>query len=178
MSDAGPSVARFDFANGALRGTHLMLYANCLVHRGDAQLETLPLATIASVRVAFERDPRAMRWGIALLIVALVVLLMSAPLATFSGNAAGELAAAGGQGVARALQALFRLLELLATLLPVLALATAIGGAALAGFGWLGNTRLSVIFAGYERDYSARGRNPQLLDFSEALAGQLMSSRR
>jgi hypothetical protein len=178
VTEIGSAVSRFDFSNGALRGSHLTLYSNCLVHRGDAQLETLPLATVASVRVAFERDPRKMKWGAALLLVALLLLVISGPLASFSAGAAGEMAAAGGQGVARALQALFRVLELVAALLPILALITAVGGAALAAFGWLGSTKLTVTFAGYERDYPARGRNTQLLDFSEALATQLMSLKR
>jgi len=58
VSQAGAPIARFDFAGGALRGTHLTLYPNCIVHRGDAQLETVPLAAIASARVGFERDAR------------------------------------------------------------------------------------------------------------------------
>ena len=178
MTDAGVAVSHFDFSNGALRGSHLTLYSNYLVHRGGAQLETLPLATVASVRVAFERDLRKMRWGVVWLLVAFFLLAVAEPLGSFAGGAAGEMAVAGAQGVARALQALFRLLELVATLLPVLALASAAAGAALAAFGWLGRTTLTVSFAGFERDYPARGRNTQLLDFSEELAGQLISLRR
>lgn len=178
VSEAGAALARFDFSNGLLRGSHLTLYPNCLVHRGESLLETLPLATVGAVRVVFERDPRSMRWGMGLLFVALVLLAVSGPLATFASGAAGEMAAAGGQGVARALQALFRFLEAVAAFLPVLALAAAVAGAALAGFGWLGSTTLSVLFGGHERRYPARGRNAQLLDFTEALARQVTSLKR
>jgi hypothetical protein len=178
VSETGTSLSRFDFANGELRGSHLTLYANCLVHRSDVTLETLPLATVASVRVAFERDPRRMGWGAGLLVLALLLLLVSGPLGVFASGAAGEMANAGGQGVARVLQALFRALELVAGALPLLALLTALGGAALAALGWLGSTKLTVTFAGYERDYPARGRDTQLLHFSEALAEQLMSLKR
>src|SRR2546423_899704 len=115
-----------------------------------------PLASMASVRVLFERDSRRIGWGVALLLLGLLLLAVSAPLATFAGGAAAEMAAGGGQGVARALQALFRVLEALANFLPVPAALTAAGGVALGVLGWLGNTRLSVIFAGHERDYPAR----------------------
>src|SRR5205807_1388713 len=79
-----------------------------------AHLETLPLASIASVRVAFERDERKLGWGAALVIVALLLLGISAPLAAFAGGAAAELAAGGTQGVGRALQGFFRVVGALA----------------------------------------------------------------
>src|ERR1700716_902624 len=141
MSDAGPAITRFDFAVGGLRGTHLTLYANCLVHRGGAHLETLPLASIASVRVAFERDERKLGWGAALVIVALLLLGISAPLAAFAGGAPAELAAGGTQGVGRALQEFFRVIEALANALPWLAMVVVLGGIALGVLGWLGSTK-------------------------------------
>src|SRR2546427_11103986 len=98
MSDAGPAITRFDFAAGGLRGTHLTLYPNCLVHRGYAHLETLPLASIASVRVAFERDERKLGWGAALVIIALLLLGIAPPLAAFPRGAAAGLAAGGATG--------------------------------------------------------------------------------
>ena len=67
MSDteAGPAITRFDFTGGLLRGSHFTLYSTCLVHRGSAHLETLPLACIASLRVAYERDSRKIAEDIA-----------------------------------------------------------------------------------------------------------------
>ena len=178
MSDPGSAIARFDFSSGLLRGSHLTLFPGCLVHRGDAGLETLPLAAIASVRVAFERDAGRLAWGGVFLLFALLLLAISAPLAAFAGSAAGEMAAAGGQGVARALQGVFALLEFVASLFPILAALIALGGIALGTFGWLGNTRLTLTLAGYERIYPARGRNTSLVDFAELLAEQLMALKR
>lgn len=178
MSEAGAPIARFDLSGGALRGSHLTLYASCLVHQGAGLLETLPLGTIASVRVAFERDERKLRWTAGLLLAALLLFAISAPLGTFAGGAAAELAGAGAQGVARVLHAVFVLLEALANLLPVLAGLTAVGAVALGVLGWLGSTRLTVAFAGYEREYPARGRDTKLLDFTELLAAQVVAATR
>src|SRR2546430_8794407 len=127
MSDAGPAITRFDFAAGGLRGTHLTLYPNCLVHRGYAHLETLPLASIASVRVAFERDERKLGWGAALVIIALLLLGIATPLAAFAGGAAAELAAGGAQGVGRAPQGFFRAVGAFANAVPVPAIGVAAG---------------------------------------------------
>ena len=143
-TDAGPAITRYDFTRGALRGTHFTLYANCLIHRGENHLETLPLAAIASLRVAYERDARRLGWGVALLIVALLLFAVSGPLAELAGTASAEMAA----------------------------------GIALGVVGWLGNTTLVLDFAGSERVYPVRGRNPGLLDFSEAVCERLMSLKR
>ena len=177
-SDAGPAITRYDFTSGTLRGTHFTLYANCLVHRSDNHLETLPLAGIASLRVAYERDTRKIGWGVALVIVALVLLAVAGPLAAVAGGAAAEMAAAGGHGVAQALYALFRFIWSVANALPFVALATALGGIALAVLGWLGRTKLVLDLSGSERVYPVRGRNPGLLDFSEAVCERLMSLKR
>ena len=178
MSEAGAAVARFDFANGELRGSHLILYQGCLVHRGGYVLETLPLATIASVRVAFERDGRRLGWGVALLVVALLLFAVSGPLEMLAGEAASQMAAAGSQAVAHALLVFFRLLQAAAGLLSPLAALVAAAGAALAALGWFGGTRLVVTFAGYERDYPVRGRDKALLDFAELLAEQVIALKR
>lgn len=179
MTDPGPPIARFDFPRGGpLHGTYLTLYPNCLVHQGGGLLETLPLRAIASVRVAFERDERKLRWGIGLLIVALIVFAVAAPLGSFAAGAAGELAGAGGQGVARLLQAFFSALQAGASMLPVVAALVAAGGMALGGLGWLGTTRLTLALAAHEREYPARGRDTKLLDFTELVAAQVVSAPR
>ena len=177
-SDAGPAISRYDFTGGPLRGSHFTLFANCLVHRSDSQLETLPLGGIASLRVAYRRDTRKFGWGVALVLAALVVFALSGPLAELATAASAEMAAAGSHGVARALHALFRSLWAFANALPFIAFATALGGIALAVFGWLGSTTLVLDLAGSERSYAVRGRNPGLLDFSEAVAERLMSQKR
>jgi hypothetical protein len=177
MSEAGAAITRFDFSSGLERGSSMTLYANCLVHRSDFFLETLPLASLASVRVAFERNVRWMVWGGVLLFVALVLLLVSGPLAVLAETAAGEVSV-NATGVAAALATFFRILEALARALPWLAALLILGGGALGTFGWLGGTFLTLTFAGGERLYIVRGRNTRLLDFAEAIAQRLMLLRR
>jgi hypothetical protein len=177
LSEAGPAIARFDFKTGLQRGSSLTLYANCLVHRSASHLETLPLASFASVRVAFERNVNWMVWGGVLVLFSLVLLALSGPLASFAGSAASEVSA-NATGVAAALATFFRILEAIGNALPWFAGLIALGGGALGGFGWLGGTFLSVTFAGGERIYEVHGRNTLLLDFAEAIAGRLMMLRR
>jgi len=177
-NDAGPAITRYDFTSGALRGTHFTLYPNCLVHRSEGRLETVPLACIASLRVAYERDPRKAGWGIALGLIALMLFAVSGPLAELAGAAAAEMVAAGGHGVARALHGLFSFLWSVAKALPFVAVALAAGGIALGVLGWLGRTTLVLDLAGSERLYPVRGRNADLLDFSEAICERLMSLKR
>jgi hypothetical protein len=178
MSEPGAAIARFDFISGEQRGSHLTLFAGNLVHRGDSHLETLPLATIASVRVSFQRNVSLMGWGAALLLAAVFMLLAASPVAGVAAAAAADVGSAGGHGVARALYNLFRTIEALANALPIAALAAVLGGGALAVFGWLGNTILTLSFAGTERAFAVRGRSTRLLDFTEAVAERLMQVRR
>lgn len=177
-SEPGPAISRYDFPSGALRGSHFTLYPTCLVHRSDAHLETVPLAGIASLRVAYERDLRKLGWGVGLLVVALILFLVSGPLAGAAAAAAEEMAAAGTHGVARALHALFLFLLAVANALPLAAFACLLGGLALGALGYLGSTTLVLDLAGSQRRYPVRGRNAGLLDFAEALGERLMSLRR
>jgi hypothetical protein len=178
MSETGPAITRFAFNNGRLRGTHLTLYPTCLVHRSASHLETLPLAGVTAVSVAFRRDTRKLGWGIALVVVALLLLAIASPIGSFASGAAGEMASAGAQGVAGALHGFFRLLEFFASLLPVVALGCVIGGGALCALGWLGSTTLAIGLPGAERIYPARGRDTTLLEFAEALSERLMLLKR
>lgn len=178
MSETGPALTRFAFTSGTLRGTHLTLYPTCLVHRSDNHLETLPLAGMTAVRVAFRRETGKLGWGIALVVLALLLLAIAGPIGSFASGAAGEMASAGPQGVPRALHGFFRLLEAVASLLPVLALACVIGGGALCALGWMGSTLLAVSLPGSERLYAARGRDTPLLEFAEALSERLMLLKR
>jgi hypothetical protein len=177
-TEAGPALTRFDFTGGLLRGSHFILYSTCLVHRGSAHLETLPLARIASLRVAYERDSRKIGWGVSLLVIALILFVISGPLADALAAAAADMAAAGASGVARALHGLFRFFWSLASALPFVAFACLLGGIALVVLGWLGRTMLVLDLAGSQRTYAVRGRNSGLLDFSEALSERLMSLKR
>lgn len=177
MSDAGAAVARFDFASGPMRGSHLTLYTTCLVHRGASRLETLPLVTVAAVSVAFVRDFRRLGWGIALVFLALLLFVVSGPLISISAVAAGDVAA-GTSGVAVALHALFRILEAIGHALPALGGVAAIGGGALGVLGWLGGTTLILTFAGGDRVYAVNGRNTMLLDFAETVSEKLMQVKR
>lgn len=177
MSETGPALTRFGFTRGMLRGTHLTLYPTCLVHRSDTHLETLPLAAMTAVSVAFRRNGRKLGWGITLIVIALALLALAGPLDRFASDAATELAKSD-QGVGKALHALFRFLMAAASLLPVAALACVIGGGALCALGWLGSTILLVSLPGAERMYPVRGRDTLLLDFAEALSERLMLLKR
>jgi hypothetical protein len=173
MSEAGPAVTRFAFTNGALRGTHLTLYPTCLVHRSDTHLETLPLAGVTAVRVAFERHVGQLGWGISLVVAALLMLAIVGPLGSFASTAL----ASGPQSVP-VMDAIYRLLVAIASLLPVAALACVISGGALCVLGWMGSTALVVGLPGAERFYRSRGRDTMLLDFAEALSERLMVLKR
>jgi hypothetical protein len=173
MNETGPALTRFAFASGMLRGTHLTLYPTCLVHRSDTHLETLPIAAMTAVSVAFRRDARKLRWSIMLIVIALLLLAVSGPLDRFAADAATDMAKSE-QGVGKALYGFFRFLTALASSLPVAALACVIGGGALCALGWIGSTTLLVSLPGAERSYLVRGRNTLLLDFAEALSERLM----
>jgi hypothetical protein len=171
------ALTRFDFTTGSNRGSQLMLYPRCLVHRSESQLETVPLSRVTAIKVSFERNARRLGWGIAAVVAALVLLAISGPLGSLAHGAAQDMAASG-QGVARALYSLFRFIELVAALLPAIALAGAVGGAMLAVLGWRGATTLTIVLGGAERAYSVRGRDTRLLDFAEMAAERLMSTAR
>lgn len=175
--DSQAPLLRFDFRSGALRGSQLMLYPRYLLHRSDTHLETVPLARITALRVAFEREPQRLGWGIALVVLALILLAISGPIGRVAHDAAQEMMASG-QGVARALYGLFRFIEVIAALLPAIALAAALGGAALGVLGWRGSTTFTLVLGGTEREYCVRGRDTLLLDFAEMAAERLMASAR
>jgi hypothetical protein len=173
MTETGPAITRYAFTSGLLRGTYLTLHPTCLVHRGDNHLETLPLAGITALRVAFQRDTRKLGWGIALIVIALLLLAIAGPLGKFASTAM----ATGAQSVP-VMAYIYRLLEVVATVMPVAALGCVIGGAALCALGWMGATQLLVSLPGSERLYTARGRDSALLDFAEAFSERLMLLKR
>ena len=171
MSGAAP-LQRFSLGGGA----DLSLHVDCVVYRAPNEVETLPLAAVTAVRVAFERDSRRIGWGAALVVLAALLFLLAGPLGRWASAAAGEIASAGGLGgVARALEILFAALEALASALPVLALACAAGGGMLGALGWRGDTVLYLSLPGSERVYSVRGLSSQLMEFAEMLAARLIA---
>ena len=138
MAESGTAITRFDFTSGPSRGTHITLYPTCLVHRGDAGLETIALDTLAAVRVQFQRNLGSIGWAAALLVLALVLFAISGPLASVAAAAAAELASATS-GVAAALHGVLRVVEAVANALPGLAFIVLLGAAALAALGFIGH---------------------------------------
>jgi len=167
-------LAEFQIGSGAQRGSRLSLYANRLVHQGGDSMETVPLAQLAAVRVAFERDPAKLNWAIVLLVLALALLAVSGPLQDgIMGLAAGLKERAGRESLDAVLLAVFSALGGLARLLPAVAAVLAAIGAALLVFFWLGLTTLTLSFAAVERAYAVRGRNLFLIQFAEVVVERL-----
>ena len=163
-------LAEFEIGSGA----RLTLYANRLVQQGGDVLETVPLAQLAAVRVAFERNPSRMYWAMALLLLALFCAAISGPLQGWIGSTAAKMGEhARRESLDAVLLGVFTVLGGLASLLPVLATALALGAVALLVFFWLGVTVLTLAFAATERSYTVRGRNRYLVEFAQTVAEQL-----
>ena len=172
------SLAEFEINSGAQRGSRLTLYANRLVHQGGDAMETVPLAQLAAVRVAFERDPRKLNWAVALLVVALTLAAISGPLQSWIAAAVAKIGdPARRESLDAVLLGVFNALGGFASILPGLAAALAAAAAALLLFFWLGVTTLTLSFAAVERAYAVRGRNQFLVEFYEALAGRLAARK-
>jgi uncharacterized Tic20 family protein len=171
-------LAGYDIASGARRGARFTLYANRLVLAGGDTMETIPLAHLASVRVAFERDARKLNWAIGLLLLALVFAMVSGPLQAWMTELASKVAAsAGRESLEAVLLATFGAVGQLARLLFPVALILAAIAAALLVFFWLGQTTLTLAFAATERVCAVRGRDPQLVDFADLL-GERLAARK
>jgi uncharacterized Tic20 family protein len=172
------ALAAYDIASGARRGARFTLYANRLVLAGGDATETIPLAHLASVRVAFERDARKLNGGIALLLLALVFAALSGPLQAWMAELASKVAAsAGRESLEAVLFAAFGAIGQLARLLMPLAVMLAAAAIALLFFFWLGQTTLTLAFAATERACAVRGRDPRLVDFADLL-GERLAARK
>lgn len=159
-------------------GARLTLYANRLVHQGVDSMEAVPLAQLASVRIAFGRDERKLNWAVALLVSALLLALVSGP--SQSGIAAltaGVKEHAGREALESVLLASFSALAGLARLLSPLAVVLAATAAALLVFFWLGATELTLAFGATERSYRVRGRNHFLAEFAHEVAEQIAARK-
>ena len=171
-------IAEFEISSGPQRGSRLTLYGSRLAYQGGDAMESVPLVHLASVGVAFERDPRKLNWAIVLLVLALILVAVSGPLQGGIAALAGNLKEhAGRESLESLLIATFSVLGALARLLPMLAALLGVIGAALAVFFWLGLTTLTLSFAATERSYSVRGRNPFLIQFADVIAAQLASRK-
>lgn len=157
-----------------VRGGLLSLYQGRLVHRGDAVTETIPLAQLASVRIAFEREAGKLGGAIALGLVAALLLLVAAPLRAWLVALAGKAVEPGArESLESVLHSVFSALAGVAGALPSIAAALLVAGAALAALWAYGRTTLTLGYAATERAHAVRGRNPALIEFAEALAGRL-----
>jgi hypothetical protein len=173
----GELLTEFEFASGAQRGARLALYADRLVlHDADA-METVPLAHLASVRVAFERDPRKLNWAIGLSLAALVLAAMSGPLQAWMQALSGEVRKGGAESLEAVLLASFGAIQHLARLFVPVALALFAGAAALLFYFVLGQTALTLAVAATERAFLVRGRNRLLFQFADSVADQLAAPR-
>jgi len=167
-------LADFEIGSGAHRGAHLTLYANRLLYQGSDAMETVPLAQLAAVRVAFARDARKLKWAIGLLIIALILAAISGPLQGWiTSLAAGVRDNARREALDAVLLGTFSALRQFAGLLPLLAAALAAGAVALLIFFWLGVTELTLAFGATERSYAVWGRNRFLHDFALSVADQI-----
>jgi len=170
----GDLQTEFDFGSGG----RLALYTNRLELHGADAMESVPLAHLASVRVAFERDPRKLRWAIALLLAALALGAASGPLQGWMADLSAKVSAnAGRESLEAVLIACFSAIGHLARLFVPIAWILAGGAAALLAFYWLGRTTLTFSFGAAERAFPVRGRNRLLVEFAEAVAEQLASPR-
>jgi len=161
--------AEFDLGGGA----RLKLYSNRLVHEGGlATVEILPYAHLASVRVAFERDLRKLKWAIGLGILAAVLVALSGPLQSVADKLAAH-AAGGGSQFEPVLIAVFNGLGAFARILPTIALVVSAIGLAFAVVFGIGRTTFTLAFAATERSFSKLGRNRQLIEFVEILGARL-----
>ena len=171
-------IAEFEIPSGAQRGARLSLYANRLVHQGGDATETMPLAQLAAVRVAFERDSRKLNWAVSLLVVALVVAAISRPLQSWIAVAASKVGdPARRESLDAVLLDIFNALGGFASVLTAVAAALAAAAAALFAFFLLGVTVLTLAFAATERSYPVRGRNRLLVEFAHTVAEQLVLRR-
>lgn len=161
-------IASFHFQSGPLRGTQLSLFATRLLHHGTGQMESVALAAVAAVSVGYARDSRRMGWGAALIVLALMLVLVSGPLAGLAAEAAAEVN--GGNAVAHLLRGTLLAMGGFASMLPAAGIGCLLGGAALAAFGWIGTTTLALSLPATERIYGVRGQNRLLVDFAELVA--------
>lgn len=170
-------VGTFELRSGPLRHGRLTLHPTRLVCRAGGSIESVQLGAVGAVRVAFERDPRKLGWAVALAIVALVIFMISSPLAAWGAHAAtdvlGQLQKGGGStphAIGGILLSVLQAFARLARLLPVAGALFGLWAIAWGVLGVLGTTTLTLTVGPAERAYRVLGRNALLLDFAEAIS--------
>ena len=169
-------IASFNFVAGPLRGTQLALFGARLLHHGVGQMESIALAAVAAVRVAYERDFGRMVWGAVLAAMALALFVVSGPLSGLATEAVVEVS--GTHAIAQLLRGTLHVLGAIASVLPALGVACLLGGGALAALGWIGTTTLVLSLPAAERAYAVRGQSRLLVDFAELLAERVAQNGR
>ena len=160
--------AEFELGGGA----RLKLYSNRLVHEGGhALVEIIPYAHLASVRVAFERDPRKLNWAIGLAVIAAALAALASPLTGWLGSVASKLG--DNSQLESVLLTVFTALRALARMLPTIAAILGAIALVLAIFFIVGRTTFTLAFAATERAFSKIGRNERLIEFAETLGAHL-----
>jgi hypothetical protein len=157
-----------------LGASRLTLYGGRLVHNGAGATEIIPLAQLASVRIAFEREAGKLASALVLGAAALLLLAIARPL---QGWLRGAAATVSGSGRRESLDALlhsvFEALAGVADALPAAGAALFALAAAALFLWWYGRTTLTLSFAATERAISVRGRSAALMEFAETLGERL-----
>lgn len=159
-------------------GAQLTLYPNRVVLQGGKATETVALGQLASVRVAYEREPRKLRWALILGAIAVLLFWVARPLHGIATSAATEVAEsirreASAGGVPPVLLATFNALAAFARALPKIGTALLVWAGALGALWLLGVTTLTLSFAAVERAFKARGRRTELFEFGDAVGTEI-----
>ena len=171
-------VTEVELRSGLQAGTRLTLYANRVVHTAQDAFEIMPLSQLATVGVAFQRDARRLNWAIVLIVIALILAAISAPLHDWLVSVAARLAEPGrSESLDAVLISVFGALSAGARLLLPLAGICALLAAGLIVLFWHGMTILTLSAGGVDRMYPVRGRNLQLIDFAQAVGEQLAARK-
>ena len=170
-------VTEYEVRGGTHRGTRLVLYGDRLVLQSQSAMEVLPLARLASLRIAFERNPARLTWAIVLIVVALLLWAVAGPLQEWSNSAVARVGdSARRESFDAVMVTVFAVIGGVARALPLIAGALAVGAAALAVLYWLGRTTLTLTYAAPEREVSVLGRDQHLAHFADELAVQLAAA--
>jgi len=176
--NANAPLTEVELRSGLRAGARLTLYANRIVHTAPDAMQTVPLAQLAAVGVAFERDARKLNWAIGLLVLALVLAALSAPLRDGLLSLATRMGEPGRrESLDTVLVSAFGALAAAARLLAPLAALLAGLAAWLIALFWMGVTTLTLTFGALEREFPVRGRNLQLIDFAQAVGEQLAARK-
>jgi len=171
-------ITEVELRSGLQTGTRLTLYANRVVHTAQDAFEIVPLSQLAAVGVAFQRDVRKLNWVIVLIVIALILAAISAPLRDWLVSVAARLSEPGRrESLDAVLISVFSALSAGARLLPAVAGLCALLAAGLAVLFWLGMTTLTLSAGGMDRLFPVRGRNLQLIDFAQAVGEQLAARK-